>query len=170
MGTVFASVDETQFKSWSDFDQFMQESKLRHENEGVSYMVSGTLAVLGGTAGYASEGDPLGRLLLSLTQSIGVAAIAYGGEQYFLGSDYQSFYLSLKNSSISDRNRSEILTHFLENERKRRKTIRWTRVLSHSLIAGLNFYQASQENNQNLKTGLNVLGVLNLGLAVHFSF
>ena len=105
-------------KSWSDFDHFMQDSKNRHENEGLSYMISGSLAVIGGTVGYQSETDSLGKLMLSVTQSLGVAAVAYGAEQYYLGSEYQSFYMAVKESHLTDSERSEVLTRFLDNEKK----------------------------------------------------
>ena len=68
---------------WSSFNKFMEKREREDRISGISYMISGVAATVGGSVGYYSSQDSFSRGLYALAQSVGVAAIGYGATYYF---------------------------------------------------------------------------------------
>ncbi|RYZ66893.1 MAG: hypothetical protein EOP09_11965, partial [Proteobacteria bacterium] len=77
---------------WDSFHKYMEERNEQDRVRGISYMVSGTIAAVGGVLGYYSSDDSLSRGIYAIAQSVGVAAIGYGANTYWIGNEYNSFY------------------------------------------------------------------------------
>ncbi|WP_413580768.1 hypothetical protein [Bdellovibrio sp. HCB288] len=155
---------------WSDFREFVKQQQEEDERMGISYMISGGIAAVGGVVGYDLSNDPLSRSVYALTSTVGIAAIGLGASYYWTGNEYDSFYFALENSSISLQEKNRILQRFLERERDKRESRRWIRVVTHSLIAAANFYSASRETNGDVKPVFVFLGTVNTVLAVSYAF
>ncbi|WP_142699467.1 hypothetical protein [Bdellovibrio sp. ZAP7] len=155
---------------WSEFRQFIKEQQEEDERLGLSYMISGGIAAVGGVIGYDLSNDPLSRSVYALTSTVGIAAIGLGASHYWTGNEYDSFFYALENSNISVQEKNRILQKYLEKEHDKREARRWIRVVTHSLIAVANFYSASRETNGDVKPIFVFLGTVNTVLAISYSF
>jgi hypothetical protein len=155
---------------WSSFDKFMNSKAREDEISGISYMISGVIASVGGAVGYYSSEDPNSRGLYAVAESVGVAALGYGATVYFVGNEYVSFYRAVDGSRLSPLQKTEILKRFLDNEKKENERRRWIKVATHSLIAAINFYSASRDEDRNIRGVLNFLGAVNLVMAATYAF
>lgn len=165
--------DEGQYQGlpeWSQFGQFVKEQKEQDERLGLSYMISGGIAAVGGVAGYDLSSDPLSRSVYAITSTVGIAAIGLGASYYWTGNEYDSFFYALEHSNISIQEKNRILQRYLEKEQEKREARRWIRVVTHSLIAVANFYSASRETNGDVKPVFIFLGTVNTVLAVSYAF
>ncbi len=170
----FSALAEDQFyqgpAEWSSFNKFMEKKEQEDRIAGVSYMISGAVATIGGAVGYYSSQDSFSRGLYAVAQSVGVAAIGYGATFYFVGNEYTSFYRAIDGAHISAVQKSEILKRFLDQERAEHDRRRWIKVATHSLIAAGNFYSASRDEDRNIRGILNFLGIVNVAMAITYSF
>lgn len=155
---------------WSQFKQFIREQEEEDERLGLSYMISGGIAAVGGVIGYDLSDDPLSRSVYALTSTVGIAAIGLGASHYWTGNEYDSFFYALEHSNISVQEKNRILQKYLEKEHDKREARRWIRVVTHSLIAVANFYSASRETNGDVKPVFIFLGTVNTVLAISYSF
>jgi hypothetical protein len=165
--------DESHYQGlpeWSQFKQFIREQQEEDERLGLSYMISGGLAAVGGVIGYDLSNDPLSRSVYALTSTVGIAAIGLGASHYWTGNEYDSFFFALEHSNISVQEKNRILQKYLEKEHDKREARRWIRVVTHSLIAVANFYSASREPNGDVKPVFIFLGTVNTVLAISYSF
>lgn len=155
---------------WSSFNKFMEKREREDRISGISYMISGVAATVGGSVGYYSSQDSFSRGLYALAQSVGVAAVGYGATFYFVGNEYTSFYKAVDGSRLTPAQKSEILKRFLDQEKAEYDRRRWIKVVTHSLIAVSNFYSASRDEDRNIRGVLNFLGIINVAMAVTYSF
>ena len=155
---------------WPSFEEYMKQKEHQDEIQGLSYMISGGLAVIAGTSGYFSATSSVSRSFFALAQTIGVIGVGYGAQSYYLGNGHQSFYLSVKNSNLTPEQRNQILNHYLILEKKRHDQARWIQVGTHSLIALVNLYTASRETDESVKNLLGVVAATNIVMAVTYSF
>lgn len=81
---------------WESFKRYMKDRQEEDHIRGVSYMISGTVAVLGGVAGYYNSEDSFSRGIYAIAQSVGVAAIGYGANKYWNGNEYNSFFYAVE--------------------------------------------------------------------------
>lgn len=155
---------------WDSFQHYMNE---RHEEDrirGLSYMISGTVATVGGVVGYFNSDDSFSRGVYAIAQSVGVAAIGYGANAYWNGNEYNSFYYAVEGSHLSGMQKAELLQRFLDKEREERHRARWIKVATHSLIAVANLYSASREQDRNVRGVLNFLAGTNAVIAFSYAF
>ncbi|WP_413560452.1 hypothetical protein [Bdellovibrio sp. HCB209] len=155
---------------WSQFGKFVKEQQEEDERLGLSYMISGGIAAIGGVVGYDQSEDALSRSVYAITSTVGIAAIGLGASHYWTGNEYDSFFYALEHSNISAQEKNRILQRYLEKEKEKRESRRWIRVVTHSLIAIANFYSASRETNGDVKPVFVFLGTVNTVLAVSYSF
>lgn len=155
---------------WSKFDQFMIDRQKEDEITGLSYLLSGALATIGGNIGYYSSSDSFSRGAYALTQSVGIVAIGYGASIYWNGNEFDSFYRAVRDSSLTPLQKTEILQKFLSNEKSQRERTRWIRMGTHALLAAVNFYSASQEKDKDVKSIFQFLGGVNALLAFTYAF
>lgn len=155
---------------WESFQHYMKE---RHEEDrirGVSYMISGTIAAVGGIAGYHNSEDSFSRGLYAIAQSVGMAAIGYGANSYWNGNEYNSFYYAVEGARLTPGQKAELLQRLLEKEKDERRRSRWIKVATYSLIAAANLYSASQEDDRNVRNVLHFLAGTNAVIAFSYAF
>lgn len=156
--------------NWESFHQFMIERAKQDEITGLSYMISGGLAAVGGNIGYYSSTDTFSRGAYALTQSAGIFAIGYGASIYWNGNEFDSFYRAVRDSSLSPLQKTEVLQKFLENERAQKDREDMIRMGTFILLSAMNFYSATQEDDNDVKNVFNFLGGVNLLLAFSYAF
>lgn len=172
-GQAFAKTESDHYHGvpqWTEFRQFMREQEAQDETLGLSYMISGSIAAVGGVIGYDRAEDPLSRSVYAITSTVGLAAIGLGASYYWAGNDYSSFYYAIEGSGVSLQERNRILQRYMEKEKEIRETRKWIRVVTHALIATTNFYSACHEKNTEVKPVFVFLGLANAVLAVSYTF
>lgn len=155
---------------WESFEAFMHERQRQDEITGLSYMLSGAAATIGGVVGYYSSDDTLSRGLYAVAQTVGVAAIGYGATDYWIGNEYNSFFHAVEGSSLTAQQKGELLQRFLEKEREEKDKARWIKIVTHSLIAAVNLYSSAHEPDRNMKNILDFLAGANVVLALSYTF
>jgi hypothetical protein len=155
---------------WSDFDEFMREREEEDRVTGLSYIISGAIATVGGIAGYYSSQDSFSRGAYAITQTVGIMSLGYGASIYYNGNEYDSFYRAVRDSSLSPLQKTEILRRFLENEKAELKRSQWIRTGTHILLAAVNFYSANQEKDKDVKGLFQFLGAVNAAIAISYAF
>lgn len=164
---------ETNFQEvsdWNNFDRVMKEAEERDKRIGWSYLISGALVGIGGTLGAQNATDTGSKLVYGLSASFGLGAAGYGALRLINGNSYTSFYNSLRLSSLTPAQRDELVRNYIDQERERERIIKITRIVSHVIIGGLNFYSASKEEDKNTKTFFQFLGTVNLAMALTYTF
>ncbi|HEX7673067.1 MAG TPA: hypothetical protein VF412_02795 [Bdellovibrio sp.] len=155
---------------WAEFKQFVLEQREQDETLGLSYMISGAIATVGGIYGYYAAEEVFSRSMFAVTSTLGIAAIGLGATYYFTGNEYDSFYYSLEGSGLSLEQRNRVLKRYLEKEKQERENRKWIRVATHALIAAVNIYSATRETNPDARSIFYFLGGANAVLAVSYSF
>ncbi len=156
--------------TWQDFESYMQERERLDQIRGLSYMLSGAVATAGGLAGYNSTQDSFGRSVYAIAQTVGIAAMGYGASVYWNGNEYDSLYGSLKGSSLSTDQKTEIIMRYLSIERRERERDRWIQFGTSVLLAVVNFSSAEKEKDPNVKGVLQFLGTVNAVFALTYTF
>ena len=171
----FAKVDRDELmyqgnSNWLEFKQFMEQRQEEDQKLGVSYLLSGALATVGGVVGYYSSEDAFSRGIYALSQSIGVAALGYGASYMWIGNEYNSFFYAVDGARLSPQQKNELLHRFLEREQLQRERQRWIKIATHSVIAAVNLYSATREEDKNIKTVFQFLAAANVVIALTYSF
>jgi hypothetical protein len=172
----FAGIDrdeETEYNGpmqWKEFRKFVLEEHERDQERGLSYMISGGIAALGGTLAYQNAEEPFGRAMYAITANVGVAAIGLGATYYWTGNENDSFFHAIEGSSLSPQQKNEVLNRFLTRQRHEREHRRWIQVATHALIAVMNLYSAQQEKNADIQSVFYFLGGANAILAISYAF
>lgn len=167
--SISALADESP-ANWQEFKAFVEEEEMENSRRGLAYMISGGLAALGGSVGYQESEEVLSRTIFAITSNIGLTAIGLGASYYFTGTEANAFYYSLENSSLSLKQKNEVLMKYLKYQREERERQRWIRVATHSLLAVANFYSGSREDHAQIKSMFYFLGTANTLLAISYSF
>jgi hypothetical protein len=155
---------------WEQFALEVNKQRASDYRNGLSYMISGSLALAGGIWGSNITKDPAEKGIYTVFQSIGIASIGYGAYTWQIGEEDRTIYRILANTRFTNQQRSLFLKAYASERAERERKERWIRALTHGLISGINFYNASQQNNQNVKNGLNFIGGVNLLAAISFTF
>ncbi len=156
---------------WPQLVERMEQKNAGDRVEGISYLISGSLAMAGGLAGQELSNDPLEKGVYTLFQSIGVASIGFGIYRWKVGNEDRWAYESAALApGLSNEQRMSMMRSFYRVKREREKQERFMRALTHGLIAALNVYGALQQENESLKNGLIFLGGVNALAAVSFAF
>lgn len=149
------------------FRQNLDEDKIN----GISYVVSGSLALLGGVIGSTVSVDPLESITYSLFQTIGIASIGYGAYKWKIGNEDRIIFQFINNTSnLSVQDKLKLLESYKAEKLKQNKEDRFIRSVTHGLISVVNFYNASLQDNNTAKNTLNFIGIANLLAFVTYSF
>lgn len=160
-------VDLNNVNDWKNFSQVMDEQIDTDERTGQAYMLSGGLLLLGGVVGYSSVGSSVEKLAYSVAQSLGVAGIGYGAYLLNVGGEERAFYQSVgKTSGLTLAQRDQLTKNYTAVWKERRRNEKLIRILSHSLVAAMNFYNASRTDQADLRQGLYVIGGVNAIVAL----
>lgn len=166
-----ASAQESNFNyaKWEDFSKQVEQQKKLDKQNGISYIISGSLALAGGIWAASLSEDIAERGIYTVFQTIGIASIGYGAYVWDIGGEERSIYTTLSNSQLSKEQKSQFLNAYNLEKKEREKRDRRIRAVTHGLIAGLNFYNSSQQKSQSLKNTLNFIGGVNLLAAISFT-
>jgi len=156
--------------NWDSFHKYMNERQKEDRITGLSYIISGTVATLGGVLGYYQSDDSFSRGVYAIAQSVGVAAIGYGANKYWNGNEYNSFFYAVEGAKLSPPQKMELLKRFLDKEKEEREKTRWIKIATHSLIAVVNLYSASREEDKHVRGVLNFLAGTNAVIAFSYAF
>ncbi len=157
--------------TWNDFEKMNLDKIQADKTDGISYIISGSLALLGGIAGTCVTTDPLEKGIYTLFQTIGIASVGYGAYKWQVGDDQRSLYNSLKNTrEIDDSQRIAFLKVYYEDKKITESHEKYIKAMTHGLIAALNIYNASQQNQEGVKNTLYFIGGANLLAALSYSF
>ncbi len=156
--------------NWPKFESSMALKQNKDYIDGLSYIISGSIALVGGFVGQGITQDPLEKGVYTLFQTIGIASIGYGAYSWKLGDEDRFFYDSVKNASLTAVDRNAILRSYYLQKKVRERNERFIKAVTHSLIAAVNIYNASQQNKSSVQNGLYFIGGVNLLAAISFSF
>lgn len=156
--------------NWHDFRKYVLTQRELDEQKGLGYIVSGTVAAVGGAIGFYQSEEIFSRTVFAITSNIGLAAIGLGASYYWTGSSVDSFFYAIDGSSLSLAEKNEVLQRYLDKEREQKETRRWIRVATYSLLAAANLYSATQENSADVQSVFYFLAGANAILAISYSF
>lgn len=155
---------------WNEFREFVLRQEEENKILGQAYIISGLLAAIGGSVGYYEAEEVFSRTVFAITSNLGIAAIGLGASYLWTGSQADSFFYAIDKSSLSPQQKNEVLRRYLDREQKEKEHRRWIKVATHSLIAALNIYTASQESSDEVRSVFYFLGGANALLAISYSF
>ena len=155
---------------WTRFESSVVHHERSDYLNGISYIISGTVAVVGGFVGQSISQDPLEKGVYTVFQTIGIASIGYGAYTWKLGDDDRFLYETLKDSSLGIEERNSVLKSYYQQKKSREKSERAIKAVTHGLIAALNLYSATQQSKGPVQNALFFVGGVNLLAAVSFSF
>lgn len=155
---------------WKKFSKEAAIQKALDERNGISYIISGSLALVGGIWGASIATDSFEKGTYTIFQSIGVASIGYGIYTWQIGSEERTLYDTLASAKLSAKDKSIFLKAYREQRAGRERRERLIRAITHGLIAGVNFYNAGEQTNDSVRTALYFIGSVNLLAAITFSF
>jgi len=155
---------------WEQFAQEVETQKERDYKNGLSYIISGSLALAGGIWGANITEDNAEKGVYTVFQTIGIASVGYGAYVWKIGGEERSVYQTLQNTRFTNEQKSHFLKSYNTERKDRERRDRLIRALTHGLIAGLNIYTASIQKNDGIKTGLYFIGGVNLLAAISFTF
>lgn len=157
-------------KDWASISAIEKAEIQKQKLTGRSYVVSGSLGFLGGFAGQSVAKDPFEKMAYTVFQSIGIAAIGYGLYQWQLGSEERQMFEFLEEASLKSEEKEKLFATYQRLELQRLKKENKIRAITHSLIALLNIYNASQQDSGVTKDSLFFIGGVNLLAAASYTF
>ncbi len=174
LGRQISQAQDSQFtydkSDWEDFYKQVEIQKRRDKKQGLSYIISGSLALLGGLAGATTTDDMAEKGIYTIFQTLGVASIGYGAYQSELGGEERALQKALSETDLSNEQRSQFLKNYIREQKYREKNDHRIRAITHGLIAALNFYSASQQTQSSLKGTLLFIGFVNTLAVASYSF
>jgi hypothetical protein len=161
------SIDATK---WDKFAREVNRQEDRDYYNGISYIISGGLALAGGIWGANIAEDSAEKGVYTLFQTIGVASVGYGAYIWKIGGEERSIYRTLESTRFTPEQKTHFLRAYRFERRERERRDRFIRAITHGMIAGLNIYNASQQKEESIKSGLYFIGGVNLLAAISFTF
>jgi hypothetical protein len=154
---------------WDDFAKQIRLQKESDARRGLSYVISGSLALVGGIAGANLTDDNVEKGIYTIFQTIGIASIGYGAYVAKIGSEERTLFETLNNIRMPPEQKTLVLRSYYYQTHERERKERLIKAVTHALIASLNFYSASQQKQATIRSGLYFIGGVNLLAAVSFS-
>lgn len=156
--------------SWSSFEGEITRLEEEERKVGVSYLLSGSLVVVGGITGYQSTNDTAVKMVFGVLQGLGIGAIGVGLNKITGDHEYHSFYRALKTSSLSNEQRNELVRTYLEQEKRKKAAETKIAVATHIVAGLLNAYTASREPDAGTQSAFYLLAGVHAALAISYSF
>lgn len=154
--------------SYTDFAERVKiESELK-KNEGLSYMLSGGVALIGGGYGWSHGEKSVEKGFYSLAQSLGILAIGFGAESYFLRGDDELFLQVLSSVDLTQVQKDRMVESYLKEKRQKEEDIQWIRRTTFGLAGLLNIIYAGQAKDSTLQNFLYVTAGVQLAWAFSF--
>ncbi len=124
----------------------------------------------GGILGSNLSDDTGEKGIYTVFQTIGVASIGYGNYTWKIGGEERAIYQSLHLSKLTSEQKTQFLKTYNLERKDREKRDRSIRMITHGLIASLNFYNGSQSKVDGLKNTFYFIGGINMLAAISFTF
>jgi hypothetical protein len=158
-------------KNWPSYKSFMESKIKQDQTVGNSYIISGSLGLLGGIVGASITNDPLEKAVYSVFQTIGIASIGYGSYRVSIG-DQDRFVFEVLNSNaqLTPSEKMSLLKSYYEIQHEQQLRNNRIRAITHGLIGGLNLYNASQLDKGGAQNTLVFIAVANLLASLSFTF
>lgn len=154
---------------WNQFEKLSVRQEKRDYRNGFSYIISGSLALIGGILGAQSTSDNLEKGVYTLFQTIGIASIGFGVYTWKIGEEDRNLYHILNSTSLNTDQKTMVLRSYYNHKKLVEKEQRFIKAVTHSLISGINFYSASKQKHLSVKNGLNFIGGVNLLAALSYT-
>jgi hypothetical protein len=157
--------------TWEEFAVRVNDQTQKESVNGWSYIISGSLALVGGQVGQGLAQDAFEKGIYTVFQSIGIASIGYGGYTWAIGGEDRHLYDVLSaTTELKSKDKTAVVREYYRAKAEREKRERLVRAVTHGLIATLNLYNASQQDNGPVRNALFFVGGINLLACVSFSF
>jgi hypothetical protein len=157
--------------TWTRFENYNISRNRSDYTNGISYILSGTLAVIGGFVGDSLSQDPLEKGVYTAFQTIGIASIGYGASNWKIGSDERMLFDTIKAAEgLDEASKSSLVRSYYQQKAVRESNQKLIKAITHGMIAALNFYSASQQKNESIKNTLLFFGGVNLLATISYSF
>ena len=158
-------------EKWKKFRTGVADQEKKDQLNGLSYLLSGSLAIIGGFEGQQIASDPLEKAVYTFFQTIGIASIGYGAYTWKVGDEARLLSESLQNArGISDADRGAILSSYEYSKAKKEHSDRIVRAITHGMIAIYNTYNGLQQSQENVKNTLLFIGGVNFLAALSYTF
>lgn len=155
---------------WNDFSKEVELQQQKDRRNGLSYVISGSLALIGGILGATVTDDNAEKGVYTLFQTIGIASVGYGAYTWQIGGEERSVYQTLQSTRFSAAYKSHFLQAYNLHRKELERKDRSIRAVTHGLIAGLNIYNATQQKQESLRNALYFIGGVNLLACISFTF
>jgi hypothetical protein len=156
---------------WREINKNYLKQQSSDYQAGISYIISGSIALAGGLVGGQITADPIERGLYVVFQSIGVASIGYGAYKWKIGDDDRLLTKSLATTEgLTEKNRIQFMQTYQFQKSQYEITERKIKAITHGLIAAINLYNASKQEQDGIKNSLYFIGGVNMLAAISFSF
>lgn len=155
---------------WEQYAKEIERQERRDYRNGLSYIISGSLALAGGIWGAGITDDNIEKGIYTVFQTIGIASVGYGAYTWKVGGEERDLYKTLNDVRLTPEQKTLFLRSYYSQKKESEKRERYIKAITHGLIAGLNFYNASQQKQDSIKNGLNFIGGVNLLAAISFTF
>lgn len=162
--------DEPSRLQWMEFSREIKRIEDSDYRNGLSYVISGSLALAGGLAGSSMTGDNMEKGIYTVFQTIGIASIGYGAYAWKIGGEERSIYSILQATRLTNEQKTHFLKVYAQKRQERLQKERVIKAITHALIAGLNLYNAQKQQQDGIKSALYFVGGVNLLAAVGYSF
>lgn len=156
---------------WQSLEKTFRAQREAAKTDGVSYVISGSSAVLLGIFGELGTQDPIDRAVYSVFQVIGIASVGYGIHKWIVSPNDELVFESLRREgSLTPEEKWKVMqNYFILNDQKKADE-RMIKAVTHGLVTALNLYGANNQSNPNIKNGLYFLAGVNLLAFLSFTF
>lgn len=131
------------------------------------------MALAGGLYGASITDDGAEKLIYTVFQTIGIASVGYGGYTWQIGGEERSLHETLSlATSLSDKEKTQVLRAYYYKKKDREQKERFIKAITHGLIAAVNIYNASQqdEKSKGVRNALYFIGGVNTMAAISYTF
>lgn len=156
--------------SWERYSKSMEDKIKKEYKDGLSYVISGSLALAGGLIAERSTSDNLEKGTYAVFQTIGIASIGYGAYTWKIGDEDRSIYYTLNRSNLSASQKIDFLKNYKLLKKESDQSLNNIKAITHGLIAALNIYNATQQKNESIKNTLYFIGGVNLLASASYTF
>jgi hypothetical protein len=157
--------------SWAGYHRLYLKKMQEDRTQGLSYVISGSLAIAGGLVGDVVTKDPIEKGIYALFQTIGIASVGYGAYKWKVGdSDRQLIETLQTTQGMNDQDRVVFLKNYYAHKKEYEKQERFIKAITHGMIAALNFYNSSQQKQEGVKNTLLFIGGANFLASMSYTF
>ena len=155
-------------ESYTEFSVRVKAESEVKRTDGLSYMLSGGLALVGGGIGWGNSRNSVEKGFYSIAQSLGLLAIGYGAEAYYLKQDDEIFLQVLSSVELTRAQKDRMVEAYLLERKEREENVVWIRRTTLGLSGLLNLIYAKQSKDQTLQNFLYVTAGVQLVWAFTF--